>query len=399
MLTTRLVCLGTAVCAAAVLALTCPAQAEKDPVAYVYVASKPAGSSVNQIEAFAAAPNGKLTPVPGSPFQENVNTMAVNGVYLMAASNSAQSINAYTIEPDGSLVFKASTNYGQYNTPGCGGAAALVFDHTGSDLYVPEYMYDCANSGLLSFAVDKPTGVLDYLGVLNNGVDPGVTMAPTFIGNNIFAYLAGNDTCFYYTIYSFQRQSNGLLASTYTNNYNLPAPPSNFTRYIPDIGAADPTNHVAFVMFPGMPPGCVNAPLQLASYTADAQGNLTTTNTATNMPTTQIKSPFDMKMAPSGKVLALAGQEGLQLFHFNGADPITPFTGLPNAGGLLTTDPIGQMFWDNANHLYAISPNGNKLHVFTVVPLLGLAFEAPGSPYSINGPQNIIVQPWPLPWA
>ncbi len=369
MLTTRFVRLGIAVCAVAAVAQTGSAQASKGPVAYVYVASQPAGSSTNQVEAYAAGANGKLTPVPGSPFQENVGSMAVNGVYLMATSNSTQAINAYNIESNGSLVYKASTNYGQYNTNGCGGAAALVFDHTGSDLYVPEYNYDCANSGVLSFVVDKPTGVLDYLGVQNTGVKPGVVMPPTFIGNDVFAYLGGNDTCFYYTIYGFQRQSNGLLVNANTS-YNLPAPPPTFTRYIPDLGAADPTNHVGFVMFPGEPPGCVNAPLQMASYTADASGNLTTTNTYVNMPTTQIVSPYDMKMAPSGKLLALAGQEGLQIFHFNGAAPMTHFT------GLLTTDPISQMFWDNANHLYAISQSGNKLHVFTITP--AAAHEASG---------------------
>lgn len=390
MFTTRFVRLGIAVCASAALAQTVSAQASKGPVAYVYVASQPAGSSVSQVEAYAADPNGRLSPVPGSPFQENVSSMAVNGVYLMAASNNTQTINAYNIEPNGSLVFKASTNYGQYDTPGCGAAAAVVFDHTGSDLYVPQYNYDCSNSGLASFVVDKATGVLDYLGTENTGVKPGVVMPPTFIGNNVFEYLAGNDGCMYYTIYGFQRQSNGLMVSANTS-YNLPAPPPTFTRYIPDIGAADPTNHVAFVMFPGEPPGCVNAPLQMASYTADAAGNLTTTNTYATMPTTQIVSPYDMKMAPSGKLLALAGQEGLQIFHFNGAAPMTHFT------GLLTTDPIRQMFWDNANHLYAISQSGNRLHVFTIT-LTG-AHETPGSPYTVNSPWNIIVQPWPLPWS
>ena len=389
MLTTRFVRLGMAVCVAAALAQTISSQSLTGPVAYVYVSSTPAGSNINEIQAFAAGPTGRLTPVPGSPFQENVYSMAVNGVYLMAASGSTPSINAYNIQSNGSLVFKAATNYSQYNPNGCGGAAALVFDHKGSDLYVPEYNYDCSNSGVASFLVDKPTGVLDFLGVDNTGVKPGVVMEPTFIGNNVFAYLAGNDTCFYYTIYGFRRQSNGLLVSSNTN-YNLPAPPPQFTRYIPDIGAADPTNHVAFVMFPGEPPGCTSAPLQLASYTADASGNLSTTNTYANMPSTSIVSPYDMKMAPSGKLLALAGQEGLQIFHFNGANPITSFT------GLLTTDPIHQMFWDNHNHLYAVSQSGNRLHVFTINALL--AHESPGSPYTINSPWNVIVQPWPLPW-
>jgi hypothetical protein len=33
-------------------------------------------------------------------------------------------------------------------------------------------------------------------------------------------------------------------------------------------------------------------------------------------------------MSPSGKLLAVAGTTGLQVFHFNGSNPIKPYTGL-----------------------------------------------------------------------
>ena len=79
------------------------------------------------------------------------------------------------------------------------------------------------------------------------------------------------------------------------------------------------------------------------------------------------------------------GQEGLQIFHFNGASPITHYT------GLLTSDPITQMFWDNSNHLYAISQSSGKLYVFTVTPISHQ--QASGSPHMITSPGNIIVQP------
>jgi hypothetical protein len=108
------------------------------------------------------------------------------------------------------------------------------------------------------------------------------------------------------------------------------------------------------------------------------------------MPTSDFRSIYDMKMAPSGRLLAVAGQEGLQVFYFNGAAPITHDT------SLLTTDPINEMFWDNDNHLCAITgvfnSNVDRLHAFTVT-LTGYR-EAPGSPCTINGPQYIIVQPW-----
>jgi hypothetical protein len=402
MLISRLICSCAVVCVAAPFAQVSAqdaregtrearenATAAKSPVAYVYVASTQANGSTNEVVAYAAAGNGKLTPVPGSPFQENVTSMAVNGVYLMGASQSNQNVNAYRIEANGSLTYATTTDYATPNQ-GCGFAGSIYFDHTGADLYIQEFRFDCANTGVASFAVDKPTGGLNYLGVDNTGAFPGDFTPASFIADNLYAYTADNDSCMYYTIYGFKRGSNGLLGSI-PASFNLPTPPPSFSRYIPALSAADRTNHVAFVMYPGMPPGCTSNQNQLATYTADASGNLNTTNTYTNMPTTLIATPNDLKMAPSGLLLAVAGQEGLQVFHFNGANPITHET------GLLTKDPINQMFWDNDNHLYAISKSSGKLHVFTITP--NDAHEAPGSPYTISNPDNIIVQPWPLPWA
>jgi hypothetical protein len=90
-------------------------------------------------------------------------------------------------------------------------------------------------------------------------------------------------------------------------------------------------------------------------------------------------------MAPSGKLLVVGGTGGLQVFHFNGSNPITHDT------GLLTKTPVDQSFWDNRNHLYAISQSAGKLFVFTVTSTS--ATQAPGSPYTISHPQNIVVQP------
>jgi hypothetical protein len=90
-------------------------------------------------------------------------------------------------------------------------------------------------------------------------------------------------------------------------------------------------------------------------------------------------------MAPSGKLLAVAGTAGLQVFHFNGASPITHDT------GLLTKDHVDQVFWDNDNHLYAISQGAGKLFVFTVTPTS--ANQATGSPYTISNPLDLAVQP------
>jgi hypothetical protein len=52
---------------------------------------------------------------------------------------------------------------------------------------------------------------------------------------------------------------------------------------------------------------------------------------------------------------------------------------------------INRVIWDPSNHLYAISQASNKLYVLNVTPT-GVT-QAPGSPYMIASPREIIVQP------
>jgi hypothetical protein len=103
------------------------------------------------------------------------------------------------------------------------------------------------------------------------------------------------------------------------------------------------------------------------------------------MPVTAVQYVADLKMSPSGRLLAVAGTAGLQVFHFNGANPITHFT------GLIVKEPVDQMFWDNDNHLYAISRSASQVFVFTITPTS--VSQAPGSPYTITNPQSITVLP------
>ena len=60
----------------------------------------------------------------------------------------------------------------------------------------------------------------------------------------------------------------------------------------------------------------------MATYTADSAGNLTTNSTYSNMPSVLVGAVVDYWMSPSGKYLAVGGTSGLQIFHFNGANPI-----------------------------------------------------------------------------
>jgi hypothetical protein len=353
------------------------------PVAYVYVSSTLKGGNVNEIEAFAAASDGKLTAVSGSPFQENVTNMAVNGKYLFATNSSGTAIESFSIESDGALRYAATTDTAQAND--CNVLGPLFLDHTGKSLYDMEFDGSgCDNNTYVTFSVDESNGGLKDPG--NSGGNAWLYLPATFIGNNVYAYSADCIEDAYWGIYGFKRSDDGLLTEI-AINADPPTPPQD-DFYCPSLAAADPTDHVAISMLPvngedlnpdGLP--------QIATYTVDAEGNLNTTSTRNNMPKTSVGSVTDLKMSPSGKLLAVGGTEGLEIFHFNGSKPVTHYS------GILKKDEIDQCFWDNHNHLYAISRSADKLYVFTITPTS--YSEAPGSPYTVSQPQNVIVQPEP----
>lgn len=372
------------------------ASAAAPPVAYVYVSSTipgngPVGTLKNQINAFSAAANGKLTSVPGSPFKDDVVGMAVNGTYLFGSTRSGIYVAAFQIQPSGALKWTTSTNMRSSNGSGCGGNGPLVLDHTGTNLYSMAFAGDdCSSEDFQAFQVEKPTGFLQYVGsstplFFNYG-------ALTFGASNKYAYQA---TCSDYRAFYdgvidiYKRQTNGMLERMNVVSQIPSAKSGDF--YCADVASADPANHVA-VEFQlintsqELPDGLP----QLATYTADASGNLSTASTRQNMPSVAMQYVYDLKMSPSGKLLAVGGSDGrgeggLQIFHFNGAQPITRYT------GLLTNAEIDQFYWDNANHLYAISSHPGKLFVFTVTPTS--VSQAPGSPYTIANPNAVIVQP------
>jgi hypothetical protein len=378
------VCLGAMLSTATALAQVAPtyrggrAAAVSSSVAFVYVASTPAHSNTSEIVGYAASASGALTPIAGSPFDANVNSMAVNGKFLFGSNGNGVDIDAYTIETSGALTYSTQTSVVQGEN--CDSPGPIFLDHTGQSLYNADmYGNVCANSTYQAFSVASETGELSFLDYA--GASPEYDTVLRFIGNNEFAYGA---SCYDYhpAIYGVKRAGNGKLTML---NLDAPYPtPPSGEGWCPASAAADPTNHVAIAMAPEPNYGEIGT-YQLASYTAGSNGNLTTTSTYANMPAVQVGTVTDLNMAPSGELLAVAGTKGLQVFHFNGANPVTAYT------GLLTTDGVDEIFWDNSNHLYAIGQGAGKLWVFTVTPT-GYS-QAPGSPYAVSDPEGLIVQP------
>lgn len=356
-----------------------PESSTSSPTAYVYV-SNGTSTSNYKINEYSAASNGALTAVPGSPISTNaVSTMALNGKWLFGANGI--DIYSFSIASNGALKKVASINAQKYNAYDSGGPADLFLDHTGATLYDFDIYGDgTGNNEYQSFDINQETGVLTYTGTTPDSAEFETPLS--FVGNNVDAYGA---SCYhgYQSIYGFDRGGSGTLTLL---NFTPPIPAGpKSSVYCPYLAAADPTNHVAVTLTPTNDGLSVTGPTQLAVYTVTSNGDLTTTSTDANMPQTTVGSVYDIDMSPAGNLLAVGGAKGLQVFHFNGAKPITTYT------GLLTSDEVTQMFWDNDNHLYAVSPSAGKLFVFTITPTNHT--QAPGSPYSVKGAQDLIVLP------
>lgn len=352
----------------------------EDPAAFVYVLNSP-GSNKVEITGYRADSRGKLTIVPGSPFSTEMTygaSIAVNQKFLFATSGI--DIYSYFITDEGTLQQTNAVNAQKFNLNNCGGPQALFLDRTGSSLYDLDFYSDCANNAYQSFSSANSTGDLNYLGV--TAVSTPIFEVPlSFIGNNEFAYGA---SCYHWIqqVFGFKRNADGSLTDLNIN----PAMPVAKTNqlYCPNLAAADNANHLAVPMqaldlYTLQPVG----PGSIATYTAESMGGLTTKSTYSNMPEVLVGSVNAVSMSPSGKLLAIAGTNGLQVFHFNGSYPVTEF------GGLLTKDSIDQISWDDQHHLYAISQSTGLLFVFRISSTRRTP--APGSPYTIALPNRIAV--------
>ncbi len=351
----------------------------RDADAYVYVSARVGDSNRTQVYGFAAGPSGELTPVDGSPVAADVTFLAVNGTYLFGSDVAGTYIHAFAIAADGMLRPTASTNVVR---PGraCDNAGALFVDHAGATVYnVGAYGTNCAEAAYQAFQVDKTTGRLELVHEARAGRNGALLR---FSADNRFAFGAGC-TGSRPLIYGFVRHHDGSLTRISADS-PLPTPDGN-QGWCPYLAVADAHDHLVVPMYPAAESPLPEASFALAIYSIGEDGTLTTTSTPENMPKTAAGGLTDLAMAPSGKLVAVAGSRGLQVFRVDGASPVRAMP------GLLTRQEVDQMFWDGHGHLYAISQAAGKLLVFNVDED-GWA-PAPGSPYTVSGAQNIAVQP------
>jgi hypothetical protein len=366
------------------------------PVAHVYV------QTTKGVNLYNVAFNGQLSLASGSPFKTVGLMVGTNGKFFF--SNGTTYIHVYAMTSTGAIgkeVAKINTAF--YAGSQCGTTAATFLDHTGQYIYVD--LTGPSDAGLAcdeiqSYKVNSSSGQLTFLG--GSGEDDlgrieGAPHSFTVTGGNTFVYAIQDQGYGTPVLIGFHRESSGAL-DRWGFTKNDPPTFDSTWGWLQSAVTADPSNHLATVSLQEQyePMGPYSA-AQLASYTVDSQGNVSTTNTYQTMLTPYIY-PTSLNMSPSGKLLAAAGyasspgdtnqppqHSGLQVFHFNGASPITTYS------GLLTGDPINFIHWDNANHLFALG--SGKLYVYTVTPTS--IKNVPGSPYKISNlssPSALIVR-------
>jgi hypothetical protein len=342
-------------------------------------------SSQSATHGYSVSADGRLTPLTGFP-KTGWFWGVASGRYYFTPDPDNVHLDTYQIGTDGSFtkIYSVLDQATAHCTDQCS-IRPDIADPVGSSLYVHIYSYN-SGDGLLTpetYSIDKSTGELTY--VAQGGADwtfgHGGCQLYDFSPDGRYVY--GSCTSAYGDWLDISvRNPDGSLTEAPKIKVTGPTPPAG-TFYSGVPAGGDTENHLAAIIFSFDSNGVYlyNSPPLLASYTINADGSLTSTNTAADMPPVH-DFVVTAGVSPSGKLLAVGEQGGIQLFNFNGAAPATA------DGGVIATDPPQTMQWDTQNHLFVLSST-HKLYVFTVTG--SSLVQAPGSPYSIPNAGYFVV--------
>lgn len=367
-----------------------PATTTPTNVARVYV------QTAHGVNVYTTSSSGKLTLVSGSPFKNTVGLMiGIAGSHLITVGTHG--IHSYPIRSSGGIGAQvAQINSALYPAGECGTTLGGTIDRTGTEAYIQQGTYDYACNGLQTFKINATTGAFTFNGVAWSFCGTGgcIIRSPFVVaGNNGHGYTFSEAYCDN-GFAAFYRDSFGVMNLDHPD-ITFPPPTGDGGYYSPVSMASDnqkvPTGHMAIALQKNYDYPCGNSlPPVLASYTNDYYGNLLYNGVMLK----PAINPMSMVINPQGNLLAVSGTgndesgkevAGLQVFHFNGPNPITRYS------NILTRDPISSVAWDKSYHLYATSRVTNKLYVFTITPTA--IKPVAGSPFTLSGPSTLVVRP------
>jgi len=304
------------------------------PIAYVYVQTS------NGVLLYDESADGRLTLDSASPFPTAGQLIGSTGSYVVTLGQTL--VHLYHVTTKGRIGTQtAQITMAKFTDGQCGSARSGVLDHTGQYvqiLFNPTFNATQPCTAYQTYKIGKSTGTLTFLGSAEADSNIANVLGPVAqTSNNQFGY-AVDFNIPDVRLAGFVRESAGAL-SNLTFSESDPEPPQPYDYYPQQVTEA-PNNRLAValgtVKFLGSPE-VADGPVQLASYTVDANGNISSTNTSDKMPTPDV-GPTLLRTSPGGGLLAVAGgscswcvllpggSKGLQVFHFNGANPITHYT-------------------------------------------------------------------------
>ena len=356
---------------------------------YAYVSNARA-SGAFQISGYSVGSDGTLKEVSGSPFPTTgyrALSLAAGGSLLFGADG--YSVYSFSVGSGGPLEQIGSFTAGALSTSSpaspVAGPVDLFLDTSATTLYDGfANLNGTENNGYQALTVNASTGQVALIG--DQGSSPELDTPLVFSNNDQFAYTS---SCYHGipAISRFQRGANGALTELSTMGYSaLPTPPSG-ESYCPSGAAADSSGHLIVAVGSGPGNGMEpTGPWQLAVYTIDGAGNLSTTSTSANMPTVKVGQPNTYILSPDNKYLAVGGQSGLQVFQYTATTGTITALG---SGSPISTDNVNRLAWDSGDRLYAVSIQGNSFAVYSVSS--SGATPVAGSARSIQNPEDLTI--------
>ncbi|MFZ0303696.1 MAG: Ig-like domain-containing protein [Terracidiphilus sp.] len=356
------------------------AQAQSTTAAYVYVQI---GGPAGAVYGYSASSSGTLAAISGSPFKTGTAIVGSNNSQFFTLGQTT--LHSFAIASNGAIGSQVgSAAVFDYAGNSCGGGPNglenAVLDHTGKYVYVELQGAGDGTCAAYQTYIVNSDGTLTFDGDTEQTFESEAgTGVPSILGNETFAYATEWDGHYTGDV-GFKRQSTGTLE---TIQFKETDPTLSGTFYLPSSPDASPTgNYVVLQLYPSDGGGDSGNP-QLGSYSVDSSGNLTTTNTSSNMPTPSLGGGLST-FSPDGTMFVLynsgtGAYGGIEIYNFNGAAPLTLNTTLLNG------TPISHVAWDTSHHLYVISQAENTMWVFNVTPtsVAQTAKLSIGTPFSI----------------
>jgi hypothetical protein len=343
---------------------------------------------------FRASSTGQLSTIPGSPFKPAGRIVGATPTKFFTLGEDL--IHSYGIASDGAIESQLSQiPFFDYSGNECGPSNSVqqgaVLDHTGRYIYV---LLWCGGEYIAPYeyryqSAEYQTYLIHSDGAFSNDGDAVVQASsggytgylPSILGNERFAY-AAEPVAQNTALVGFRRTPAGTLELM---EFTESDPTPSKEGYFADSPDASPTgNYLVLQLYPGE----TTNPAQFGTYTVASNGNISTTNTWSNMPVTSLYQPHST-FSPSGNLfVAYGGNEaigangnGIEIYKFNGAAPLTLYQ------TLLRGTRINDVKWDGSNHMYAISTANNMLYVFTVTS----TSVTEDSSWSIGSPSKMVV--------